>query len=134
MGRGLNSLSIVSAEFKGFMLNEGFRSTVFGFLLGLELMIPVILGVQEKHIIDVKNLKELGYTALVFVLTLISCVPISVPQHLFGYTSVIFDAWTLPHILWIVSVIAEVVVLYFVLYHLLHVLYFYAFMIQIRLR
>ena len=114
IGRGLNSLSIVSEGFKAFMLNPIFRSVVFGLTIGLEIMIPVVLAVQEKHMFNVKSLKEWGYFALVLVLSLLSCIPISVPQHLFGYSTVIFDAWSLPHILWLVFVIAEIIVLYFV--------------------
>lgn len=114
IGRGLNSLSIASEGFKAFMLNPVFRSIVFGLILGLEIMIPVVLAVQEKHLFNVKSLKEWGYFALVTVLSLLSCIPISVPQHLFGYSNVIFEAWSLPHILWLVFVIAEIIVLYFV--------------------
>jgi len=87
---------------------------VFGFVVGLELIIPVVLAVQEKHVFNVKSLQEWGSFALVLVLSLLSCMPISVPQHLFGYTDIIFDAWTLPHVLWIIAVIVEIVVLYFV--------------------
>ena len=113
-GRGLNSLSIVSEGFRNFMINPTFRSVIFGIVIGMEILIPVVLAFQEKHIFKVKNLKEWGWSFAVLVASLISCVPISVPQHLFGYTDVIFDAWTLPHILWIVFVILEVVILYYV--------------------
>ena len=113
-GRGLNSLAIASEGFKSFMINPTFRSVVFGLIVGLEIMIPVVLAFQEKHIFNVKNVKEWGLTLGVFVATLCSCLPISVPQHLFGYTNIIFDAWTLPHILWIVFVIVEIVALYYI--------------------
>lgn len=114
IGRGLNSLSIVSEGFKAFMINPVFRSAIFGLIVGLEIMIPVVLAIQEKHVFNVKSLKEWGTTILVLVLSLISCVPISVPQHLFGYSNVIFEAWTWPHILWLVAVISEIIILYFV--------------------
>lgn len=113
-GRGINSLSIVSQEVKAFMLNPAFRSVIFGLLVGLEIIIPVVLAIQEKHVFNVKSLKEWGSFVLVLFVSLISCVPISVPQHLFGYTNIIFDAWSVPHILWIVCVIAEILILYFV--------------------
>ena len=113
-GRGLNSLAIASEGFKSFMLNPEFRGAIFALTLAVEITIPVLLGVHEKHVFDVKNVKEWGITALVFVATLLSCVPISVPQHLFGYSNVIFDAWTLPHIGWILFVVVEVVCLYYI--------------------
>ena len=113
-GRGLNSLAIAGEDFKQFMINPVFRSIVFGFSVGMEMMIPVVLGVQEKHVFKVKDLKEWMVSAGVSALILLSCVPISVPQHLFGYSNWIFEAWTLPHILWILSVVVEIVILYFV--------------------
>lgn len=112
-GRGLNSISVVSDSFRSFMINPLFRSIVFGALVSLEIIIPVVLGFQEKHVFDIKNGKEWMYSLVVLILTLLSCIPISVPQHLFGYTNMIFEAWSIPHILWIVCVILEIVVLYF---------------------
>ena len=113
-GRGLNSISVIGQGFKDFLLNPIFRSIILGLLWIIELAIPIVLAVQEKHIFNVKNLKEYGYFFLILTLTLIACVPIYVPQHLFGYTDVIFEAWSIPHILWIISVIAEIIVLYFI--------------------
>lgn len=113
-GRGLNSMSIVGPNLKEFLINSTFRSIIVGLLWIIELAVPVVLAVQEKHIFNVKNLKEYGYFFLVLIVTLISCVPIYVPQHLFGYTDIIFEAWSIPHILWIVSVVAQIVVLYFI--------------------
>lgn len=114
LGRGVNSLAIASEGFKSFMINPTFRGIVFALTLALELLVPIILAFQEKHIFDVKNVKEWGMSALVLGATLFSCMPISVPQHLFGYSNVIFDAWTLPHILWIVFVVLEVAILYYI--------------------
>lgn len=113
-GRGLNSLSIVSDGFKNFMINPAFRSVIFGLTVGLEIMIPVVLLFQENHVFDVKNPKEWGLSIGVLVAILFSCIPISVPQHLFGYSDMIFDAWSLPHILWLVLVVVEIVALYFI--------------------
>ena len=96
------------------MINPIFRSFVFGIILSIELMIPIVLACQEKHVFNIKNLKEWGFSLLVLVVTLLSCIPISVPQHLFGYSNMIFEAWTLPHILWILFVIVETIALYFI--------------------
>lgn len=113
-GKGLNSMSIVSEGVKEFLINPVFRSFILGLIWGLELMIPIVLAVQEKHIFNVKSLKEWGYTVLVLIVSILSCMPIYVPQHLFGYSKIIFDAWSIPHILWILFVIAEIIVLYFI--------------------
>ena len=113
-GKGLNSMAIVGPSLKKFLINPIFRSFVVGLLWLVELSAPIVLAVQDKHIFNVKNLKEWGYFFLVLIITLISCVPIYVPQHLFGYTDIIFEAWSIPHILWIVSVVVEIIVLYFI--------------------
>ena len=113
-GKGLNSISIIGSGLKEFLINPVFRSVVIGLLWIIELSVPIVLAAQEKHVFNVKNLKEYGYFFLVLIVTLLSCVPIYVPQHLFGYTDIIFEAWSIPHILWVVSVIAEIIVLYFI--------------------
>lgn len=113
-GKGLNSMSIVGPGLRNFLINPVFRSIVLGLMWTVELGAPIVLAVEEKHVFDVKNLKEYGYFFLVLAITFISCIPIYVPQHLFGYTDIIFEAWSLPHILWIVSVVAEIIVLYFI--------------------
>ena len=113
-GRGLNSVSIIGDGFKSFLINKTFRSFIIGIIWSLELMIPIILAVEEKHIFNVKNLKEWLYTFLILALTFISATPIYAPQHLFGYTNIIFDAWTLPHIVWLILVISEIITIYFI--------------------
>lgn len=113
-GRGLNSISVLSPAFKSFLINPIFRSFVLGLTIVLGLSIPVILAVEEKHLFNVKNVKEWLNFGLVLVFSIFGCLPIYVPQHLFGYSNIIFDAWTLPHIIWILSVIVEIVALYFI--------------------
>lgn len=115
IGRGLNSISVLSAGFKEFLRNPIFRSFVIGIIWLLELCIPVILAVQEKHIFEFKNKKAYGYFFMALALIILSVMPIYVPQYLFGYTNLIFEAWSLPHILWLISVIAEIVIIYFAL-------------------
>lgn len=114
MGRGLNSISVLSAGFKNFLINPVFRSIVFGSLVVMGLCVPVVLAIEEKHIFKFKSGKEWLNFGLVLIFSLLGCVPIYVPQHLFGYTNIIFEAWTLPHIIWVLSVIVETIVLYFV--------------------
>jgi len=114
MGRGLNSISVLSEGFKSFLINPIFRSFVLGLLIVLGLSIPVILAIEEKHVFNIKSGKEWLNFGLVLVFSLLGCIPIYVPQHLFGYSNVIFEAWTLPHIIWVLSVITEIIVLYFI--------------------
>ena len=113
-GKGLYSMSIVGEGLKEFLINPIFRSFILGSIWVIELSVPIVLAVQEKHIFNLKNRNEHLYFFLVLILSLISCIPIYVPQHLFGYTNIIFKAWSLPHLLWVASVIFEIIALYLI--------------------
>ncbi len=113
-GRGLNSLSIVSQNFKNFMINTTFRSIVFGFTMMLQLLIPILLAFQEKHIFAVKDKKEWGLFFAVLPAVVVSAIPIYVPQFLFGYSGIILKPFGWVHILWLLLAIGELVALYFI--------------------
>lgn len=114
LGRGLNSISVFSQAFKNFLLNTTFRSFVIGFVWLLELFVVIMLAVEEKHIFNFKDKKEyLNYFLVLFV-SLLCVIPIYVPQHLFGYSNIIFDAWTIPHIIWVLFVIGLIISLYYI--------------------
>lgn len=113
-GKGLKSVPIFSESFKNFLINPTFRSFVIGFQWLLELSIPIILALQEKHLFDFRNKKEYLYFFAVLIPSFLGCVPIYVPQHIFGYTNIIFSAWSIPHIIWILLVIGEIIALYYI--------------------
>ena len=114
LGKGINSIPNMSENAKNFFINGTFRSIWFGLTLLLQLSIPIVLAIQEKHLFSFKDKKEYLYFFLVLPFVILSCIPIYVPQHLFGYSNVIFSAFSWIHILWIVAVIAEIIVLYFI--------------------
>lgn len=111
-GRGLNSLPI-STGFKNFLLNEGFRGTYFAIEMLLQLSLPVVLALNEKHLFNVKDKKEWGKFFLVLPLLIIATTPIYVPQYLFGYSNLIFKPFGLVHFLWVAVVIGLCVGLYY---------------------
>ena len=112
-GRGLNSLP-VSDGFKAFMLNPTFRGIWFGIIMVLQMTIPVVLAIQEKHVFDVKNGKEWGYFFLCLPLIILSVIPTYVPQYLFGYSNVVFEAYSWIHFLWLFCMIGEIAAIYFI--------------------
>ena len=108
LGRGLNSIDILSASFKKFLINPIFRSIIQGIIWLLELSIIIMLSKENK----IKtNIKEIPKYLVILIFLLISSIPIYIPQHLFGYSNIIFDKWTLPHLLWILFIIIEILVL-----------------------
>lgn len=113
-GRGLNSISVISENFKQFLINPTFRSVWFGILMCLQLVIPVVLAIQEKHVFEFKNKKEYLYFFITLPCIILSALPIYVLQHLFGHTNLIFEAYGLVHFAWIFFLSGEIVALYFI--------------------
>ena len=113
-GRGLNSISVISENFKQFLINPTFRSVWFGILMCLQLVIPVVLAIQEKHLYEFKNKKEYLYFFITLPCIILSALPIYVLQHLFGHTNLIFEAYGLVHFAWIFFLSGEIVALYFI--------------------
>lgn len=113
-GKGLNSISIISQDFKNFLINPTFRSVWFGITLTLQILIPVVLAIQEKHIFDFKNKKEYLYFFITLPLIIISTTPIYIPQHLFGYTNLILEPYSIAHIGWLLLIIIQIFVLYII--------------------
>lgn len=112
-GKGLNSVSVISDLIKTFFLNRTFRSVCIGIIWELELLISVIFALNEKYL-PKADIKECCKTFALLIYALIKCTPIYVPQHIFGYTQIIFEAWSLPHIIWLVITFSELFALYFI--------------------
>lgn len=112
-GRGFNSLP-VSDGFKQFMLNPTFRGIWFGTIMVLQMVIPVVLAIQEKHVFNVKDGKEWGYFFLCLPAVIVSVIPTYVPQYLFGYSDIVFNRYSWLHFAWIAFIIIEIVALYFI--------------------
>lgn len=112
-GRGLNSISVLSEGFKNFLLNPTFRSFVFGLTFLLQISFAVCLFVEEFKNLKL-TLKQSLWAVLTFFAILLACIPIYVPQHLFGHSNIIFSAWSIPHLIWFAFVVAEIVALYFI--------------------
>ena len=112
LGKGISSISFLSEGFKAFLINITFRSFLAGIIWTMQIIIPAILAVEEKHVLNVKNIKEIGLFFAGILFVLINCIPIYVPMHIFGYTNIVFSAWSIPHILWLLLTAIEMFVLY----------------------
>ena len=112
LGKGISTLSFLNENVKAFLIDNTFRSIFVGIIWGLQLIIPIILLIEEKIFINFKNLKEIGLFFAGIMFILINCMPIYVPMHIFGYTNIIFSAWSIPHIIWLFLTFLELIVLY----------------------
>lgn len=112
-GRGLNSISILSNGFKNFLINTVFRSFWFGLIWVIQLLFGVVMLCEDFKQIKISK-KDVLTTSLSFLAITFLCIPIFVPQHLFGHSEIIFSAWSVPHILWLLMVVILIVSLYFI--------------------
>lgn len=113
-GKGLNSISIISDGVKSFLINPIFRSIWFGAQIVLQMIIPVVLAIQEKHVFNFKDGKEYLHFFLCLPMIVLASIPVYLPQHLFGYTNLIFSRYGVIHFCWVVFMVFEIAGLYFV--------------------
>lgn len=92
---------------RGLDLIPWIRYTYFIVELTLAISIPVLLQIKDKHIINVKDKKELIYFLVGIPLIFLQVMPVYTPQSLFGYTSLSI------HIPWLILIVIETAVLYY---------------------
>ena len=97
----------------GFYMAKWFRHLEFSLELILLIVIPLLLRFALDYKFDVKNKSEWKYFAIFLPLTLLVCIPVTMPQSLFGYTKFVMRLLSLPHIIWIISIISLFIGIYF---------------------
>lgn len=90
-----------------------FRHIQFVLELSLGMIIPLLLRITQGHKFDVKNKKEWGYFGIILPLAIITTIPVTVPQSLFGFTNQFMKPFTTPHFIWLAIVICIYASLYF---------------------
>lgn len=114
LGRGLNSIPVISQSVKDFLLNSTFRSIIFAITWIIPLICSIILFFEDFKSIKLNNIKEFFLNLLIFMVIFFAVIPIYVPQHLFGYSNILLKPWSLPHILWLLFVLVELITLYLI--------------------
>lgn len=92
---------------------SAFRHIEFILELSLSLIIPLMFRFIQKHKFDIKNKKEWGYFAIILPLAIITTIPVTVPQSLFGFSNKFMKPFTTPHFVWLALILAIYVALYF---------------------
>lgn len=109
--RGIANIRFLGDGFRSFISNELFRSSFFGLISFLELIILSYILYKNYRRLRFYSIKNV----LIFILGLLGlilvCVPIYIPQYLIGYTNIIFESYTLIHLIWIVVLILEFIIL-----------------------
>lgn len=114
LGRGLNSIPVIGQGVKDFLLNPTFRSIIFAITWIIPFICSIILFFEDFMSIKLNNIKEFFLNLLIFMVIFFAVIPIFVPQHLFGYSNILLKPWSLPHFLWLLFVVAELITLYFI--------------------
>ncbi len=79
----------------------------------LALLIPLVIRFIQGHKFDYKNKKEWINFFILLPVMLLICVPVYLPQSLFGFTEIEMGPLSWTNILWIVLVLAFIAILYF---------------------
>lgn len=98
----------------GYKFEPWFRYTIFVVELVLAIAIPVILQLKEKHVLNIKDKKEIIDFLIGFPAVLLVSMPVYIPQSLFGYTIHIVPSYGDFHITWIAILLVVCVGLYYI--------------------
>ena len=97
----------LSPEGFGLHLVPWIRYAYFIVELTLSMAIPIVLQIKEKHVLNVKDKKELIYFLVGIPLILLQVMPVYTPQSLLGYTGVEI------HLPWLIIIAIETICLYY---------------------
>ena len=97
----------LSPEGFGLHLVPWIRYAYFIVELTLSMAIPIVLQIKEKHVLNVKDKKELIYFFVGIPLIFLQVMPVYIPQSLLGYTG---DGIHTP---WMIIIAIETIALYY---------------------
>lgn len=90
------------------------RHIEFSLELIILIAFPILLRFCAGHKFDVKNKTEWAYFFGVLPFALLVTVPVTLPQSIFGFSKRYMKVFSLPHVLWLLTILLVFVVLYFV--------------------
>lgn len=97
----------------GYYAAKWFRYLEFALEIILLVSIPLLLRFALNYKMDVKNKDELKYFGIFLPLTLLVCIPVTLPQSFFGFTNIIMKPLTIQHILWVLTIFGLFIGIYF---------------------
>ena len=94
-------------------LSPALRYAYFILELVLALMIPVLLQIGNKHVLNVKSVKEIVDFIVGIPCVALASVPVYIPQSLFGYNNQIPETYGSFHLIWIAVILTACIGLYY---------------------
>lgn len=105
--RGIANIRFLGEGFRSFISNDIFRSSVFGVISLLEIVILLYILFKNYKNIMFDSIKEI----FTFIITLFSLIlliiPIYIPQYIIGYTNIIFESYSIGHLIWVLALVLE---------------------------
>jgi len=109
---GLQTVRVIPQSFKDFLINENFRMVFFGLTCLCQILALILLAYKNRKKLAVPK-KEIANLILILAGAIYISLPIYVPQYLFGHINIMMIRFSPVHIVWIVSIIAIIVSLFF---------------------
>lgn len=98
----------------GFYLNPHFRYFYYSFELVIAIVLPILMQIHYKHVINIKNVKEVLLTVGVTALIMIQMMPSYIPNSLIEKFEIGTGMFGGFHLLWLGCLVVETVLLHFI--------------------
>ena len=112
-GGGLYTLAFATKEFKELLLNVDFRGFLFGLTCFVQIVALAALTYKNREKLALVKGEVKNFVLILLGLAYLS-LPVFLPQFFFGYVDIEVQRFTVPHIIWLVSLPVIVVAIYFI--------------------
>ncbi len=112
IGGGIYTITLFSAEFKAFLLNEVFRAVFFGLTCLFQIVALALITHKNRKTLAIAKGEGKNFALILLGVTYMS-MPVYVLQYFFGHVDPFIQRFTPEHIAWIIAIPAIIVALYF---------------------
>ena len=110
-GGGLATLAFLSPETKAFLLDATFRSIFFGATCLFQTISLALLTYKNRRGLSITKSESKNFFLILLGVTYLS-LPVYVFQFFFGHIDIEVQRFTLPHIIWMISIPLIIIALY----------------------
>lgn len=111
LGTGISDIRYLPEIIKNLMYNELFRTIIFFTTSLFQISTIVLLINRDKKIFIFKKNEIIPFIILTILLTLLILPPYALEGIFHTYSNIVFTGFSLPHIIWIISIILEIAIL-----------------------
>ena len=111
-GGGFATMVILSPEFKKIFVDVVFRSIVFGLTCLTQIVALALLTYKNKEKLALIKNEIMNFILILLGVAYLS-LPVYVAQFFFGHVDIEMQRFTVPHIIWMISIPVIIIALYF---------------------